>query len=497
MHELLTSRAHGIATWLRRLALAVALLCIPVLSAISPTVQAQPAAAPNPNPTWYVDDPILYRAKAEPYDHYAVKDPTIVYSGGKYHMFYTGANASGGWQMLYSSSTTLEGFRTAQHIYLSKIGESYFCAPQVFYYEPQKLWYLVYQDGTHGAAYATTSNIADPNSWSGPKSFGISGNMGWDYYVICDGTNCFMYNTPSDGSHNIYVRRTSQSSFPGGWGAASVSVTDTFEGVNVYKAQADGKFYLVVEDSKDNRYYELWTATSAGGPWTKVAEKWAWRGNLSYNGTSWTNNVSHGDILRSGVNERAEISDINRVDFLIQGTTRLSCCDYQQIPWDLGVIHNYKAGTTPTATPGGTTPTATPSAATVRRLQSYNFQSRYVRHQSYRARIDESVSPIEDSQFRVVAGLAGSGTVSFESVNFPGYYLRHRNNEIWLDASDGTAQFKSDATWYRRAGLANGGWSSYESYNIPGQYIRHSNYLLILGAVSGSTQQADATFREQ
>ncbi|KAB8141748.1 endo-1,4-beta-xylanase [Chloroflexia bacterium SDU3-3] len=149
------------------------------------------------------------------------------------------------------------------------------------------------------------------------------------------------------------------------------------------------------------------------------------------------------------------------------------------------------------ATPTPAVPTATPSAGTVRRIQSYNFQSRYVRHQSYRGRIDENVSPVEDSQFRVVAGLAGSGTVSFESVNFPGYYLRHRNGEIWLDASDGTSQFKADATWYRRAGLANGGWSSYESYNYPGNYIRHSNYLLILGAVSGSTQQADATFREQ
>ena len=53
-------------------------------------------AAPNPNPTWNVDDPILFRTKAEPFDHFAVKDPTIVFTNGRYHMFYTGANASGG-----------------------------------------------------------------------------------------------------------------------------------------------------------------------------------------------------------------------------------------------------------------------------------------------------------------------------------------------------------------------------------------------------------------
>jgi hypothetical protein len=454
-------------------------------------VLADPAilAAPNPNPTWFVDAPILLRAGAEPYDHYAVKDPTIVFSGGRYHMFYTGANASGGWQTLYSSATTLAGFRTAPHIYLSRIGESYFAAPEVFYFEPHARWYLIYQDGTFGAAYATTTNIADPNSWSGPRSLGVSGNLGWDYYVICDDSFCYMYNTPSDGSRRIYVRRTPIGSFPGGWGPPSVALTDTFEGVNVYRALADGQYYLVVEDLLDNRYYELWRSSSAGGPWTKVAERWAWRGNLVYNAGQWTTSVSHGEFIRAGVNQRLEIADINRVDFLIQGTTQLSCCPYQQIPWDLGMIRNYTTGATPSPTPSPT--------GTVRRLQSYNYTNRYLRHQGFRARIDENVSPLEDAQFRVVPGLASSTAVSFESVNFPGRFLRHRNNEIWVDANDGSAAFRAAATWNRRAGLANSGWSSYESYNLPAQYMRHSGFQMVLGMVAGTLQQGDATFREE
>jgi hypothetical protein len=303
-------------------------------------------AAPNPNPTWNVDDPVLFRTKAEPFDHFAVKDPTIVFTGGRYHIFYTGANASGGWQMLYSSASTLEGFRTATHVFMNRISESYFAAPEVFFFEPHGLWYLIYQDGTFGAAFATTTNIADPNSWSGPRSLGISGNLGWDYYVICDDASCYMYNTPSDGSRRIYVRRTSLASFPNGWSAPSVALTDTFEGTNVYRSIADGQYYLVVEDLQDNRYYELWTSSSAGGPWTKISEKWAWRGNLVFNGSSWTNNVSHGEFIRAGINQKLEISDINRVDFLIQGSTQLSCCPYQQIPWDLGIIRNYRGNPT-------------------------------------------------------------------------------------------------------------------------------------------------------
>jgi hypothetical protein len=462
---------------------------------IPPSAQAKPAAAPNPNPTWFVDDPILFRARAEPYDHYAVKDPTIVFSGGRYHMFYTGANASGGWQMLYSSATTLTGFRTAAHIYLSSIGESYFAAPEVFYFEPHSRWYLVYQDGTFGAAYATTTNIADPNSWSGPQSFGISGNLGWDYYVICDTSNCYMYNTPSDGSGRIFRRQTTLANFPTGWGASSVSLTDTFEGVNVYRSLADNTYYLVVEDLKDNRYYELWSSSSAGGPWTKVAEKWAFRGNLMYNGTRWTDNVSHGEFIRAGVNQRLEINDINRVDFLIQGTLQLSCCPYQQIPWDLGMIRNYTTGgTTPTFQP----PTNTPTSGTTARFKSFNFQTRYIRHQGYRGRIDANVTPIQDSQFRVVAGLANSSAISFESVNFPGYYLRRRSNgEVWLDQNNNTQTFRNDATWYRRAGLANSSWSSFESFSAAGQYMRHRSYLLLTTTISTATDRSDATFLQE
>jgi hypothetical protein len=112
---------------------------------------------------------------------------------------------------------------------------------------------------------------------------GISGNLGWDYYVICDDASCYMYNTPSDGSRRIYMRRTAIGNFPTGWSAPSVALTDTFEGTNVYRSLADGQYYLVVEDLLDNRYYELWRSSSAGGPWTKIAEKWAWRGNLVFN----------------------------------------------------------------------------------------------------------------------------------------------------------------------------------------------------------------------
>ena len=134
---------------------------------------------------------------------------------------------------------------------------------------------------------------------------------------------------------------------------------------------------------------------------------------------------------------------------------------------------------------------------TPQRFSSYNFPDRFMRHYDYRARIEAGVTKLADSQFRVVPGLTGSGTVSLESANFPGYYLRHRNFEVWLEKNDGGTQFASDATFRQRAGLADPAGVSYESLNYPGRYVRHWEYLLNVQAVSTATDRADATFYAQ
>lgn len=127
------------------------------------------------------------------------------------------------------------------------------------------------------------------------------------------------------------------------------------------------------------------------------------------------------------------------------------------------------------------------------RLKSYN-SDRFVRHWEYRAKLEANVAPLADSQFKPVTGLAGSGTVSLESTNFPGYYLRHRNNELWVERNDGTSLFRNDASFTQRAGLAMSSATSYESLNFPGHYIRHSNGLLYLQAIADAQGRADATF---
>jgi GH43 family beta-xylosidase len=127
-------------------------------------------------------------------------------------------------------------------------------------------------------------------------------------------------------------------------------------------------------------------------------------------------------------------------------------------------------------------------------LKSYNFPASSLRHWEYRAKLESNVTNLADSQFRIVPGLAGSGTVSLESANFPGYYLRHKNFELWVEKNDGSAVFKNDATFYQRSGLASASGVSFESYNFPGRYIRHFNHLMYVQPVSTTLDRADATF---
>ncbi|KXK63980.1 1,4-beta-xylanase [Micromonospora rosaria] len=130
------------------------------------------------------------------------------------------------------------------------------------------------------------------------------------------------------------------------------------------------------------------------------------------------------------------------------------------------------------------------------RIQSYNHQDRYVRHVDFDVRIDANVSPLADSQFRLVPGLAnGSGHVSFQSVNYPGHYLRHYGFDLRLEAHDGTATFAADATFRPVAGLASASWTSFQSYNYPDRYLRHDNYLLRLDPIGDAQGRSDATFR--
>jgi len=293
----------------------------------------------NPNPTWYAEARCFLDGPAGAFDDLAVKDPSIVYSAGKYHLFYTGRDkgAGGLWRMGYASATTIAGLKTAGRTYMSALNAgSYFCAPQVFWFPAKGKWFLIYQSGL-GASFSTNTNVGTPSSWTADRAMGFTDGI--DFWCIADNSYVYCFYSAQDGSYTIKRRRTTIANFPNNWEAPTVVATNTFEAPHVYRSKADGKYYMIVEDL--GRYQELWTATSPGGTFTKVAEKWASRDNLHFLSEVWTDQVSHMEAIRSGTDDKMEIDNIDHCQLLIQGVLNGNYGDYANIPYKLGIIHNY------------------------------------------------------------------------------------------------------------------------------------------------------------
>ncbi|MFE9888012.1 AbfB domain-containing protein [Streptomyces scopuliridis] len=99
-----------------------------------------------------------------------------------------------------------------------------------------------------------------------------------------------------------------------------------------------------------------------------------------------------------------------------------------------------------------------------------------------------------DATWKVVTGLANSECYSFESRNYPGEYLRHRDFRVRRDANDGSALFRADATFCTVAGT---GGVRLSSANLPGSYIRHINSEVWLATPGGAhAWDNPATFTE-
>ena len=80
---------------------------------------------------------------------------------------------------------------------------------------------------------------------------------------------------------------------------------------------------------------------------------------------------------------------------------------------------------------------------------------------------------LKDSSFLIVRGLNGHG-VSFRSATDPKRYIRHKNFKLSADLIKKSALFKKDATFNVRYGLgaSNGRFGiSFESVNYPGYFI--------------------------
>jgi len=292
----------------------------------------------------------------------AVKDPSIVRFDDRWHLFCTLRKRRGGdgqppgyIRIGYLSFADWEDAPKARW-HLLDLSMNYHGAPQVFYFKPDKKWYLIYQladpsrNIPFGPCYSTTGNISDPASWSPPEPLyrhKPEHVPGWlDFWVICDDTKAHLFFTPLNGQ--LWRAETGLAEFPNGFGDPQLVLRgDVFEASHTYRLIGLNSYLTLIEAQgrgqiPGRRYYKAYLADTLDGEWRQLAttqtKPFAGSVNVQVPEPRWTDSFSHGELLRSGYDELLNV-DPHALSFLFQGVTDEKWGEgYGGIPWKLGIL---------------------------------------------------------------------------------------------------------------------------------------------------------------